>query len=175
MIRWEDYLKQFTEGYDTLKPRLLESGSKECNGGPILTPRLTPKPEAPWKAEWAVIFLDGKYFRVKECFNRKGYPHSGAGEREHFSFHYGKAHQNLDTDGYPDIRAADTPVADLRIDLDRNRMPHIHINSEEHIPENRVSGYSIRDASMFQFLEAVAEHRRTKEPLTALLRITVLR
>lgn len=173
MIRWEDYLKWFSDHYDVLKHDLLSPGSIECNGGPVLTPRARPA-QAPWKAEWAAKFADGKYFRVKECFNRMGYPNSGAGVREHFSFHYGQAHPNLDSEGYPETRAADTPVADLRIDLDKHLDPHIHVNSLEHIPQHRVSGYSIRDADMFHFLKAVADHRRTEEPLTALLKIRVL-
>jgi len=175
MIRWPEYRKWFEEHYDALKDDLLEPGSVECNGGPLL--RATPKPlppRAPWKAEWGVIFKDGNYFRVKECFNVLGYPHAGAGIREHFSFHYGKAHTRLHTDGYPQMRLSDTPVADLRIDTDKHRDPHIHVNSIDHITQDRVSGYSIKSADMFVFLEAVREHRKTKAPLTDILKIKVL-
>jgi hypothetical protein len=173
MMRWDEYLKWFTERYDDLKKDLLEPGSSECNGGPILTPKPGLPPSAPWKADWAVVFRDKKYFRVKESFNRVGYPYVGAGRRVHFSFHYGQAHPSFDADGYPETRATDTPVADLRIDLDGRLVPHIHVNSPEHIDQTRVDGYSIIDANMFSFLEAVAEHRRTKEPLTSLLKITI--
>jgi hypothetical protein len=171
---WADYRRWFIEHYDALKGDFLVSGS-ECTGGPLLraTPRPLP-PRAPWKAEWGIIFDDGNYFRVKECFNALGPPNSGAGVREHFSFHYGKAHRNLGRDGYPVMRAADTPVADVRIDIDRNHDPHIHVNSTEHVPQRRVLGYSIQNADMFQFLEAVRDHRKTKEPLLKLLNITVI-
>jgi hypothetical protein len=175
MIRWPEYLKRFEEQYDALKNDLLKPGAIECNGGPVLRPSLIRgSQQAPWKAEWAVLFPDGNYFRVKECFNRKGYPNSGAGIREHFSFHYGKAHPNLSPDGYPDTRAKDTPVADLRIDTDFHRDPHIHVNSEEHLTQNRVIGYSIQDADMFKFLEAVRDHRKNKDAITELLNIKVI-
>lgn len=172
MVRWFEYQKWFSEHYDLLKNDLLEPGSIECNNGPIITAKGQPK-QAPWVAEWAVIFSDRKYFRVKECFNRMGHPHSGAGYREHCSFHYGSAHPKLDPEGYPETRAADTPDADLRIDIDKHN-PHIHVGSPLHIPQSRVDGYSIQDADMMQFLRAVIEHRRSPHrALTELLGITV--
>lgn len=175
MVRWADYRKTFVEHYAALKGDLLAHSLTEFNGGPLLkaTP-VPPPPRAPWKVEWGVLYDDGYYFRVKECFNALGYPYRGAGVREHFSFHYGKAHPKLHRDGYPHMKAHDTPVAALRIDNDRNLTPHIHLNSAEHIYQERVIGYSIRDADMYDFLRAVAKHRNTKEPLHELLGITIV-
>ena len=171
MIRWPVYRKMFAERYNLLKGDFLVSGAVECKGGPSARSTLG---KAPWRVEWGVIFGDGYYFRVKESFRVMGYPHPGAGERAHFSFHYGKAHPELDVDGYPRKRIADNPpVPELRIDLDRNRKPHLHVGSKAHIYQHRIDGYTIEDAEMFRFLEAVRDHRKSKTPLLDLLGIRI--
>ena len=171
---WGGYVNWFTDQYDALKVDLLEQGSVEC--GPILEVKDRKYPaSAPFGVDWAVIYSDGKYLRVKEAYNRMGRPNIGAGVREHFSFHYGTAHPQRDDNGFPLIRSLDTPAADLRIDVDRRLDPHIHLNSEEHITQNRVQGYSIKDADMFEFLRAVVKHRQTKEPMHQLLNIMVIK
>lgn len=173
MMFWRDYVDWFTGHYDVLKVDLLEQGSMEC--GPILEAKDRKYPaSAPFGMDWAIIYSDGKYLRVKEAYNRMGRPNIGAGVREHFSYHYGVAHPERNADGFPLTQAPNTPAAELRIDMDRRRDPHIHLNSEEHIPQERVQGYSIKDADMIEFLKAVAKHRQTKEPLPKLLNITVL-
>lgn len=121
-----------------------------------------------------MVFDDGYYFRVYECFQRMGAPQAGLGIRQHFSFHYGKANAKFGPDGFPETQTPDTPSADLRIDIDRYLKPHVHINSREHIRQNRVDGYSIKDADMIEFLMAVIQHRKTKQPLHELLNIKVL-
>jgi hypothetical protein len=175
MISWEQYAREFTKHYDELKVELLEPESIECNGGPVVkaTDRKHPR-SAPFRVEWGVIFKEGKYFRVYECYERMGSPNSGLGNRNHFSFHYGVASTEIDFDGFPEIRKPETPVADLRIDIDRHNKPHIHLNSVDHIPQSQIGGYSIRDADMIQFLQAVISHRKTKAPLHELLGIKVL-
>jgi hypothetical protein len=127
--------------------------------------------------DWAVIFSDGKYFRVKESFKPIGYASSRVGEREHFSFHYGTAHPQLDPRGYPHTKPnMNPPAADLRVDIDKNLIPHIHVGPENHLLQNRVQGYDIRNASVADFLEAVRQHRKTPaESLTKLLNITIVR
>jgi hypothetical protein len=173
MISWGDYSSWFRSQYVLLTPELLEPGSIECNNGPTLGATSQPR-QAPWIVDWAVIFKDGKYFRVKESFRRLGYPNSGYGERQHFSYHYGLAHPTLDSAGFPGTDGPSIPNADLRIDLDKNRKPHIHINSPAHIEQHRVQGYSIKDADMIQFLKAVIEHRKSNVALRQLLNIRVL-
>jgi hypothetical protein len=182
MMWWEAYVRWFTEHYDALSPDLIEVGAVECNGGPSLrtTDARFPR-SAPWRAEWAVIYPDGYYFRVKECFKPIGAASSRPGEREHFSFHYGRAHPELDRQGYPKTQpSTNPPDADLRIDIDSRPdidgrlRPHIHVGSREHLWQNRVQGYDIEKASMVDFLIAVRQHRKTKEALTDLLKITVL-
>lgn len=163
----------FTGLYDELKSDLLEPGHIEC--GPILEPKDRKFPmSAPFGVDWAVRYGDGHYFRVKETFNRMGRPTPGLGQREHFSYHYGKAHSLVDTDGFPITRGADIPVADLRIDVDRRLDPHIHVNSPEHLTQDRIQGYSIKDADMLSFLKAVRRHRKDKAPLDELLGIKIL-
>ena len=172
MILWQAYLNSVTRQYDLLKGDLLEPGHVEI--GPILQSKDRRFPaSAPFGMDWAVIYADGKYFRVKEAYNRSGPPVIGAGVRATFSFHYGGACSRCDSDGFPLTRESDTPHADLRIDLDWLG-PHIHVNSPEHIPQDRVQGYSIRDADVVQFLRAVAKHRKTGEPLPNLLGIKVV-
>lgn len=174
MMWWHDYLNWFTVNYDLRKNDFLETG-KECGLGPELRPtRGRLALAAPWRSEWGVVFDDGYYFRVKESFNVIGRPNVGAGLREHFSFHYGRAHASQDSRGYPLMREPDTPPADLRIDIDGNLDPHIHLDSVDHIPQSRVQGFSIRDADMFAFLDAVRNHRKTGETLAELLNITVV-
>jgi hypothetical protein len=173
MMFWGAYTHWFQIHYDVLKVDLLESGSQEC--GPILEAKDRKYPaSAPFGVDWAVIYGDGKYFRVKEAWNRVGHPPIGGGVRSHFSYHYGDAHPRRDADGFPLTQEPDTPDADLRIDMDSTLVPHIHINSPDHIPQNRVQGYSISDASMVDFLRAVIRHRKTQEPLHDLLKITVI-
>lgn len=174
MTQWPLYLKRFQEEYDRLKGDLLEVDSVECRGGPLIraTDKRYPN-EAPWRIDWAVIYPNGKYFRVKESFRRYGSP-SGSGRREHLSFHYGKPHPEFDALGYPKSRPADNPpVADLRIDIDKDLKPHIHVKSIEHIYQDRVVGYDIENADMIVFLEAVIQHRKNGVPLTELLKIEV--
>jgi hypothetical protein len=162
MILWAEYVKWFTGHYDVLKLDLLEAKDRRFPAS------------APFGVDWAVLFEDGNYFRVKETFNRMGRPRVGMGVREHFSYHYGRAHPNVDAEGFPLTQEHDTPVANLRIDVDRRLDPHIHVNSTDHIPQTRVSGYTIRDADMIAFLKAVIRHRKTKEPLHEILQITIL-
>lgn len=166
MIRWKDYVGQFKERYDALKDRIVESDSTEC--GPFL--KSTGKPNmAPWTMDWAVIFADGNYVRVKEAFRQVA--KSKAGERHHLSYHYGPAGATRDNRGIP--VTDDAPPAELRIDEDRWGRPHIHMNSKAHIYQDRIIGYTIRDADVSGFLEAVIEHRRTNKLLTELLNIKV--
>jgi hypothetical protein len=178
MARWQEYLREFRALYAALSPDLLEPGAVECNGGPDLRctdPRFPNK--APWRMDWAVIYGDGKYFRVKESFKPVGCASSRVGEREHFSFHYGTAHLELDQRGYPHtMPTMNPPVADLRVDLDKNLVPHIHVGSRVHLLQNSVQGYDIGNASVRDFLEAVRQHRKNPaELLTKLLNITVVR
>jgi hypothetical protein len=173
MIRWAAYSEWFRDHYDVLKYDLLEPGCIEI--GPILEPKDRRFPrQAPFGADWAVLYDDGYYFRVKEAFNRMGRPQSGMGLREHFSYHYGRAHPRVDAEGFPLTQEPDTPFAELRIDVDRRLDPHIHVNSPDHITQDRVHGYSIKDADMIAFLRAVVTHRKSKEPLHKLLGITIL-
>jgi hypothetical protein len=175
MTVWTSYFRWFQERYDAIKDDFLKDGATEC--GPVLKPTEPHHPKsAPWRADWAVKFPDGKYFRVKESYKRLTvYPNVGNGEREHFSFHYGLAHKDLDARGFPKSNpAAKPPVADLRVDIDKDLRPHIHVGSVKHIYQDHVEGYVIKDADMFAFLEAVREHRQTKKPLTELLNIKVL-
>jgi len=175
MVSWVRYSREFSEQYDLLKADLLEPGCRECCGGPTLKATDTNYPEAaPFRSEWGIVFSDGYYFRVYESFARMGAPNTGLGKRRHFSFHYGKASDKLDFDGFPEVRKPDTPVADLRIDLDRHNKPHIHLLSPDHIYQDEVCGYSIQDADMFSFLRAVIEHRRAAKTLPELLGIEVL-
>ncbi len=166
----------FEEHYDAIAPIFLLDAAYECNGGPTLTCTDPNHPRsAPWKAEWAVVFSDGKYFRVKECFKRLPAPHKGYGEREHFSFHYGNRHPEDDARGFPKTAPRDQPPdADLRIDIDSRLVEHIHVGTKEHISQRRVKGLTIRDANLFTFLEAVLEHRQTGTPLVDLLQIQVV-
>jgi hypothetical protein len=174
-MRWESYKTWFTQRYDKIVSDLLEPGAVECNGGPIVTPTVAwfPK-EAPWRTDWAIIFTDGKYVRVKESYRRDGSP--GSGVREHFSFHYGVAHPEMDARGFPKSNPKDNPpIADLRIDIDKSLIPHIHVNSPEHLGQAQVEGFSIQDAEMFEFLEAVRDHRKTGDALTDLLKIRLIK
>lgn len=167
MIRWKAYSEKFAAEYAALSGALLEHGSAEC--GPYL--RGTGKPgQAPWLLDWAVIFEDNNYVRVKESFRRCGYPDSGLGERQHFSYHYGPAHAGRDAQGFPETRGA--PSAMIRIDEDRQG-PHLHLDNENHIPQDRVDGYVIRDANMVDFLQAVIAHRKSGQSLVDLLHLTV--
>jgi hypothetical protein len=119
--------------------------------------------------DWAVLFNDGYFVRVKETY--RPLPKSEAGERDHLSYHYGLAHAAKDSRGIPRIQGAPKPV--LRIDVDRHP-PHIHMNGEDHIEQARVKGYIIKDADMVNFLRAVIEHRKTRTiPLGDLLNISV--
>jgi hypothetical protein len=175
MTQWPLYLKRFQEEYEHLKGDLLELGSVECRGGPLVKPTDMRHPnEAPWRVDWAVVYPNGKYFRVKESFRRYGFP-QGSGKREHFSFHYGVPHPDCDARGFPKSRPDDNPpLADLRIDLDKDLKPHIHVHSGEHIYQDRVVGFDIENADKVLFLEAVIQHRKTGVPLTELLKIKVL-
>ena len=179
MILWPDYRTWFEENYNKRVLELLEQGATECNGGPLLRPTDVRYPkQAPWRAEWAIIYPDGKYFRVKELFrpvknSRKVVGKHG--ERECFCFHYGNAHPELDPKGYPKTdRASGPPPADLRIDLHADQKPHIHVGTVEHIYQERVTGIKIADSGMFDFLAAVVEHRKSGKPLTDILQIAVL-
>jgi hypothetical protein len=176
MITWHAYVAWFTPQYDALMPELMELGSTEYNNGPILSPKDRKFPRsAPFGVDWAMFFpSDNKYFRVKECFNRVGWPNAGLGVREHFSYHYGTPHLLLDFDGFPVTQDPETPFADLRIDRDATLDPHIHLNSGEHIYQDRVQGYSIEKADLFEFLKAVSEHRKTGTPIHELLNIKLL-
>jgi hypothetical protein len=172
MISWSQYVKDFTELYDSLKTELLETGCVEC--GPFLQPKERKYPaSAPFGVDWAVIYQDGHYFRVKESFNRMGRPQAGLGKREHFSYHYGVAHTDQDADGFPLTQDPATPPAHLRVDVDGRLDPHIHILTEDHIPQARVSGYSIANADIETFLQAVAKHRKDGTPVHELLGIKV--
>lgn len=172
MILWRAYLQDFTEKYDSLKGDLLEVGHVEV--GPILAPKDRKFPaSAPFGVDWAVIFADGKYFRVKEAYNRSGPPRIGSGIRGTFSFHYGMADLKRDPQGFPIFGKLGTPPADIRIDW-HPPGPHIHLHGEDHIPQDRVQGYSIVDADFTSFVEAVAKHRRTYEPIQDLLGIKVI-
>jgi len=178
MISWASYLRNFTERYDAILPDLLKDGALEFNGGPILGPVAHKYPRsAPWRCDWGAMFPDGMYFRVKETFDRVKTPFAGLGMRVHFSFHYGLAHTRL-VRGFPEInpRAIPSPpVADLRIDMEVNKAPHIHVHSPEHIWQDSVSGFDIQEADMFSFLEAVRNHRDNRTiPLVDLLGIKVL-
>jgi len=166
MIRWNEYLAQFKADYDILKGELLEAGCTECC--PFLGATQRPM-TAPWTMDWAVLFNDGYYVRIKE--NYRALPKSNAGERDHFSYHYGLQHTVKDSRGIPKTQGAPKPV--LRIDVDRNP-PHIHMNGEDHIEQARVKGYIIKNADLVQFLRAVIEHRKSKtKSLADLLNISV--
>jgi len=172
MILWQAYLNLIQTQYELLKGELHEPDHVEI--GPILEAKDRKFPaSAPFGMDWAVIYSDGKYFRVKESYNRCSLPSIGAGRRAHFSFHYGGACPRRDSEGFPLTQEPDTPHADLRIDLDY-RGPHIHVGTPEHIPQDRVKGYTIQDAAVEMFLRAVAKHRKTGESLTDLLGIKVI-
>lgn len=166
MTSWASYLDRFQKEYAVLKTELLKDCSEEI--GPFLRPTATPG-EAPWLLDWAVIFSDGNYMRVKESFRRCGQPHSGLGQRLHFSYHYGLASQDRDASGFPDINNSHNI---LRIDEDRYG-PHLHTKSEDHIPQERVMQYNIHEADPFQFVKMLIEHRKSGENLLELLNITV--
>jgi hypothetical protein len=168
MTSWEAYRAEFQRRYDALKGDLLEAECVEC--GPFLNTTSTPK-RAPWKVDWAVIFKDGNYVRIKEI--HRAFTGTKQGEREHFSFHYGPAHPtDRDRRGMPTIGNS-APPAVLRIDVDRNP-PHIHLDGEDHIEQSRVVGFTIHDADMVDFLRAVVAHRKDgSKTLAQLLNISV--
>jgi len=179
MVTWTEYKRWFSEHYNHLVTDILKDGAVECNGGASLKATSPTFPNsAPWKSDWAVRFPDGKYFRVKETYRRLKAPNAGLGIRNHFSFHYGTAHAESDDKGFPKIDRnliPPPPVADLRIDIDQSLIPHIHVNSEEHLGQDRVEGFQIEDADMFAFVEAVRDHRRDpQQSLIDLLGIRVL-
>jgi hypothetical protein len=166
MISWNEYCTQFKSDYDALKDELLEAGCDER--GPFLGATQSPM-RAPWTMDWAVLFNDGYYVRVKETYRQL--PGSNNGERHHLSYHYGSANPMKDARGIPVSRGAPKPV--LRIDVDTH-FPHIHMNGDDHIDQARVKGYIIKNADMVQFLRAVIEHRKTRTiPLGDLLNISV--
>jgi hypothetical protein len=166
MVSWNEYRAQFEADYDALKGELLETGCDER--GPFLGATERPM-RAPWKMDWVVLFNDGYFVRVKETY--RPLPKSKAGQRDHFSYHYGLANTVKDGRGIPKILGAPKPV--LRIDVDRNH-PHIHMNGEDHIEQARVKGYIIKNADLVQFMRAVIEHRKTRtKSLADLLNISV--
>lgn len=168
MTSWKAYSADFKGKYAALKGDLLEAECIEC--GPFL--RTTSEPaRAPWKLDWAVLFKDGNYVRVKEIY--RAFSGSKQGEREHFSFHYGAAHPtDRDSRGMP-VTNNTSPPAILRIDVDRNP-PHLHLDGENHIEQARVTGFTINDADMVDFLRAVIDHRKDgSKTLAQLLKISV--
>ncbi len=167
MIRWRQYVDDFTKHYDAVKGRLLESDSKEC--GPFLIATQKPE-EAPWHLDWAVLFSNGYYMRVTESYRRLGRPTPGFGERHYFSYHYGEPREDVDQKGFP--LTLNAPNAILRVDNDPYG-PHIHAGSPEHIYQDRVEGFAILTAEWPEFLEAVIEHRAKNRPLVDLLNITI--
>ncbi len=169
---WQTYLDWFTQQYDLVIGDLQEPNHIEI--GPFLDATdQRYKDAAPFGMDWAIIYPDGKYFRVKEAYYRERRSTTGAGVRTNFSFHYGVANTNCDPEGFPIIRHPDTPRPDLRIDLDARSGPHIHLPTEDHIPQSRVDGYSISNADAFQFLRSVIKHRKSQIPLRDLLGIKV--
>ena len=167
MQRWSDYRTTFQQRYDRLKGSILQSGSTEI--GPFINPISKGHTGAPWRTDWAIIFSDGLYVRAKECFGRcAGFPPQ-MGQRQSLSFHYGEAHAGRDNSGMPLL--ANAPAAIIRIDLDPRQGPHLHYEGEDHIPQSRVDGFSISDADLFNFMEAISQHRRNGVSLLPLFNI----
>lgn len=140
--------------------------------GPILRPTSSQGP-VPWKLDWALLFQDGNYLRITENYRplprTRGFPR---GERDHFSFHFGKDPGPRDARGFP-RRVLNDPGTILRIDLDR-RGPHIHFAGDNHIPQSRVEGMIIESFDLFVFLAAVQNHYKTGKGLDEILGFKVV-
>lgn len=165
---------RFTEYETWLKEQLaeivLEPGCVEV--GPFLTPTVQPN-RPPWQMDWTVIFEDEMYFRVTEnWFLRKanlGY----RGYRAHFCFHYGKANPDRDGEGIP-FRSKAYPAI-FRVDLDSSpNGAHIHFGGKDHVLQDKVHGFRISDAEMFEFIRAVHEHRATGKSFDEVMKFTVV-
>ncbi len=177
MIRWPEYSQQFQELYDSLKGRILEHDAQEC--GPFLTTTAKHPSVAPWRLVWCIIFSDGNYMKVKETFSRCPAPYVGVGQREHFSFHYGPTPRGRDSFGMPTSNNHRDGI--IRIDkheissTQTNKIPkaHLHLNGEQHIPQERVQGFLIEEAKVGNFVEALINHRQTGQKIDDILCITV--
>jgi hypothetical protein len=127
--------------------------------GPWATPTVTPN-KPPWDLEWVILFKGDYYLRLVEHWYRRGSHLGGGGYRKTFSFHYGPTNPNRNAEGVP--LPSDLYPAVLRIDDDDDwRGAHLHFDGENHIIQARVKNLRISDVDLFDFIEAVLEHRRT--------------
>ena len=146
---------------------VLEQGAREV--GPRLRPT-SPCGPVPWQLKWAVLFDGGFYAQVTENYTPTKF--SGQGERKDFAFHYGQTPSSFDPNGFPIYQKRGLP-ATIRIDCDVPSGPHIHYNGEDHIEQSRVIGLNILKSDLFDFMEAVREHRKTGQPFHEILNFTV--
>jgi hypothetical protein len=150
---------------------VLEQGARE--NGPRLRPTGSRGP-VPWQLKWAVRFVDDYYAQVTENYTLTKF--TGQGERKDFAFHYGQTPTRSDPFGFPIYQNMGLPAI-IRIDnhppYDLPYGPHLHYNGEAHIGQSRVDGLKILDCDLFQFMDAVNQHRKINKPFHEILNFTV--
>jgi hypothetical protein len=164
-MRFGEYVTWFEGVRQNLS---LETGCTQV--GPLHVPTALTKP--PWNLDWCIRFSDGKHIKIKERWWPRSARLGGLGYRKHFSFHYGELNPVSDMLGFP-VRDSVNYPGIIRIDSDTYE-PHMHYNEEDHINQNRVQGFNISDADLFNFINAVLLHRRTAEPFDKILKFTVV-
>jgi len=163
-MRYADYVAWFEGERRKLS---LESGCTQV--GPLHVPTAFTKP--PWNLDWCLRFADGKHIKLKERWWARSARLGGLGYRKHFAFHYGELNPVSDMLGFPVRDAVKFPPI-IRLDSDAYE-PHLHYNGEDHIYQPRVQGLHISDVDMFDFINAVHQHRKGGEPFDRLLKFTV--
>jgi hypothetical protein len=132
---------------------------------------VTPVSRPPWQVNWCVRFTDNKHLKVKESWSPRSLRLGGRGFRRHFAFHYGDLNPASDANGFP-LRDP-TFLTTIRIDTDAYGA-HMHYEGRDHIYQQNVQGFNISNADLFEFIEAVQQHRNTGDPFHKILNFTVL-
>lgn len=156
--------------YATYKARFYASAASlripnDCVTG---LPEFVTSAANTWHFKWRLEFADGTYIRCRELWSyRTGKP----ARRHEFTYHYGPVARR-DPAGNPDYHHSDPVV--MRVDHKAGEIPHLHYGAPTpHYDQTRVTGYSIVNADMFQYLSAVLLLRADGVPLDVTLGFTV--
>jgi hypothetical protein len=124
-----------------------------------------------WEVEWILIFTDPKsYVRIHELYAKRAGLYLS--RRIRFSYHYGPLIKTL-ASGLPEWEAADALF--VRID-NSNRPPHLHheTDAKDHIPQSRVSGLTLDQVDLFDFVKAALRHRKSGKPIAVELGYAII-
>lgn len=156
---YASYKALFEEQYNRLT---ISEPFTEC--GPFYGPTLGGPDRPPWKLAWSIMFPDRYYIKCVEYYERKTSGHPQEGHLGAFSYHYGLQSGRFDRLGFP--RRSTSMGTLIRFDLAPDYADHLHFGGKDHIPQIDIKGgLIILDLNMFDFINQILHHRRSKEPL----------